>query len=55
MGYVGPDVGREGIGIEIEVRGRLEEGKIVRPPFYDPSKYGYSRKRQVPSSDVANA
>jgi aminomethyltransferase len=55
MGYVGPDFGREGIDIEIEVRDRLEEGKIVKPPFYDPSKYGYSRKRQVTSSDGANA
>jgi len=55
MGYVGPDVGGEGIGIEIDVRGRLEEGKIVKPPFYDPTKYGYLRKSQVTSSDVANA
>ena len=49
MRYVAPEIGREGIGIEIEVRGRLEEGKIVRPPFYDPSKYGYSRRKQVTS------
>lgn len=55
MGYVRPEVGRESLDVEIEVRGRLEESKIVKPPFYDPSKYGYLRKRQVTSSDVTNA
>jgi aminomethyltransferase len=55
MGYVGPDVGRQGTDIGIEVRGRVEQGKIVKLPFYDPSKYGYSRRKQVTSSDDVNA
>ncbi len=44
MGYVGHEIAREGVVLGIEVRNRREEGKIVKPPFYDPSKYGYSRK-----------
>jgi aminomethyltransferase len=44
MGYVGHEIAREGAVLGIEVRNRREEGKIVKPPFYDPSKYGYSRK-----------
>jgi aminomethyltransferase len=44
MGYVGHEIAREGAVLGIEVRNRREEGKIVKPPFYDQSKYGYSRK-----------
>ena len=44
MGYVNREMFREGAVVGVEVRGRREEGLIVRPPFYDPSKYGYSRK-----------
>ena len=44
MGYVGTEVAQEGNFIGIQVRDRLEEGKIVKPPFYDTSVYGYSRK-----------
>jgi aminomethyltransferase len=44
MGYVDREIAREGVVLGIEVRNRREEGKIVKPPFYDPSKYGYSRK-----------
>jgi aminomethyltransferase len=44
MGYIAREVAHEGAGIEVEVRGRLEEGRIVKPPFYDTSRFGYSRK-----------
>lgn len=44
MGYVSHEIASEGAVLGIEVRNRREEGKIVKPPFYDPSKYGYSRK-----------
>jgi len=45
MGYVNTEIAREGNVVEIHVRDRLEEAKIVRPPFYDTSRYGYSRKK----------
>jgi aminomethyltransferase len=44
MGYVNTEIAREGNVVEIHVRDRLEEAKVVKPPFYDTSKYGYSRK-----------
>jgi aminomethyltransferase len=44
MGYVEKEVGQEGALVEVHVRDRLEKVKIVKPPFYDTTRYGYSRK-----------
>jgi aminomethyltransferase len=44
MGYVLTEFAREGDVVGIQVRDRQEEGKLVRPPFYDTARYGYSRK-----------
>jgi aminomethyltransferase len=44
MGYVGRELAREGAEVRVDVRERREEGTIVKPPFYDTSKYGFSRK-----------
>lgn len=44
MGYIKTGLAREGGTIQIEIRERLEEAKIVKPPFYDTNRYGYSRK-----------
>lgn len=44
MGYVNAEIARAGNVVQIHVRDRLEEARIVRPPFYDTSKYGYTRK-----------
>jgi len=43
MGYVRANaLNADSFGIV--VRGRAEIARLVRPPFYDPSKYGYARK-----------
>jgi aminomethyltransferase len=44
MGYVEKDSSREGNDLEIQVRDRHENAKVVKPPFYDTAQYGYSRK-----------
>jgi aminomethyltransferase len=44
MGYVERDSSQEGTLIQIRIRERTEEARIVKPPFYDTSQYGYSRK-----------
>ena len=44
MGYVEDKITREGDIIEVKVREKFEKGAIVKPPFYDPGKFGYSRK-----------
>ena len=44
MGYIKTELAREGGIVQIEIRERLEEAKIVKPPFYDTNRYGYSRK-----------
>jgi aminomethyltransferase len=44
MGYVERDSSQEGNVIQIRIRERMEEAKIVKTPFYDTSQYGYSRK-----------
>lgn len=51
IGYVSPEVARESNVVGIEVRDRLEEAKVVKPPFYDQNKYGYSRKKQAAPND----
>jgi aminomethyltransferase len=52
MGYIGTEIAQEGSVVGIQVRDRREEAKIVKPPFYDTSRYGYSRKNQVTSTGV---
>ncbi len=43
MGYVTTQFAKEGNVVKVQIRDRQEEGKIVKTPFYDTSKYGYSR------------
>ncbi len=43
IGYVEREAA-EGAEVDIQVRDRMERAKVVRPPFYDTTKYGYSRK-----------
>jgi len=44
MGYVTPGNSKEGTKLAVQIRNRPEEVSIVKPPFYDPFKYGYSRR-----------
>lgn len=44
MGYVEREAAEEGTELRIQVRDRMEKVKVVKPPFYDTTKYGYSRK-----------
>ena len=44
IGYVGREVVEEGAELDIQVRDRMERAKVVKPPFYDATRYGYSRK-----------
>jgi aminomethyltransferase len=44
MGYVKSELAKAGSSVDIQVRGRPEKAKIVKPPFYDTSTYGYTRK-----------
>jgi aminomethyltransferase len=43
MGYVRPgfDIGEK---VSIEIRGKKREAEVVKWPFYDPGRYGYSRR-----------
>ena len=43
MGYVTTNTATEGTNVAVEVRDRLEGATIVKPPFYDRTKYGYTR------------
>ncbi len=43
MGYVTTEFAKEGNVVKVQIRDRQEEGKIVKTPFYDTSKYGYAR------------
>ena len=45
LGYVTPESVKEGAKVAVRIRGRCEETRVVKPPFYDPAKYGYSRKQ----------
>ncbi len=45
MGYVTTEFAKEGNLVKVQIRDRQEEGKIVKTPFYDTSKYGYARSR----------
>ena len=44
MGYVGQGHAKEGALVDIQIRDRYETARITKPPFYDTTKYGYSRK-----------
>jgi aminomethyltransferase len=44
MGYVEREAAVEGTELDIQVRDRREKAKVVRPPFYDTTRYGYLRK-----------
>ena len=43
MGYVRASA-LNADSLMIMIRGRAEAAKLVRPPFYDPTRYGYARK-----------
>jgi glycine cleavage system aminomethyltransferase T len=46
MGYVASEYAELGTEVEIKIRERLAEGKIVKShPFYDEAKYGYKREK----------
>lgn len=44
MGYIPPSI-KEGEKVEVEVHGKQRVAKIVSLPFYDPTKYGRTRKQ----------
>jgi aminomethyltransferase len=44
MGYVAEQSAKESILIYVKIRDRLERAKVVKAPFYDTTKYGYSRR-----------
>ena len=46
MGYVVEPNAEEGSLVDVHVRERYEPARITKPPFYDTTKYGYSRKSQ---------
>lgn len=45
MGYVENQAAKEGNLLEIQIRDRQERARVVKPPFYDTSKYGYTGSR----------
>ena len=44
MGYVEQQIAKEGTPVGIRIRERLEGAEVVNTPFYDTTKYGYSRR-----------
>jgi len=46
MGYVEKEAALDGNSLDIQIRGRAEKAKVVKPPFYDANVYGYARKPQ---------
>ena len=44
MAYLSPQNASLGNVVKVRIRDRFEGAKLVKPPFYDTSKYGYSRK-----------
>jgi aminomethyltransferase len=44
MGYVKQESAKEGTRVDIRIRDRYEAAKVTKPPFYDTTKFGYSRK-----------
>lgn len=46
LGYVTPQNAHQGDTVKVRIRDRFEGAKLVKTPFYDTSKYGYSRRTQ---------
>jgi len=46
MSYLTPQNASPGNVVKVKIRDRFEGAKLVKPPFYDTSKYGYLRKTQ---------
>jgi len=44
MGYVSPEYAKEDTVLEVKIRKRLYNARVVSMPFYDPDKYGRRRK-----------
>jgi aminomethyltransferase len=44
MGYVKQENAKAGALVDIRIRERYEAARITKTPFYDTSRYGYSRK-----------
>jgi len=44
MGYVPPSLSEEGHSLNVEVRGKPLKATVVKMPFYDADKYGWTRK-----------
>ena len=44
IGYVNREDAKEGTKVDVQIRGRSEQARVVKPPFYDPTNYGYSRR-----------
>jgi aminomethyltransferase len=44
MGYVHAQAAKERAAFDIQIRDRMERARLVKPPFYDTTKYGYSRQ-----------
>lgn len=44
MGYVPPSLGGEGTSLSVEVREKPLKAVVVKMPFYDVDKYGWTRK-----------
>jgi len=43
MGYVEKDIAHEGNLVDVRIRERIEQAKIIKPPFYDTTRFGYAR------------
>jgi aminomethyltransferase len=43
MGYVERVTAEEGAEFDVQIRDRMEGASLVKPPFYDTTRYGYSR------------
>ena len=46
MGYTESARAKEGTLVDVHIRDRYEPARITKTPFYDTTKYGYSRKTQ---------
>jgi aminomethyltransferase len=44
LAYTTPQNANPGNVVQVRIRDRFEEAKLVKTPFYDTNKYGYSRR-----------
>ncbi len=44
IAFVKPEYAKQGVEIEVEIRGKPKKALTVAPPFYDPTKYGAFRE-----------